>query len=234
AAVRRISRASPTTAPKKVHRSSAPRRSAAIRPTHGACTTCMVTNSNGAAIGITTACPAALTPICTRRRTPPLTAATAARLASDVAVAGPTKAGPAAPLSASASNPNAGTTTSVSASSPSSHKNLRVIHVHNLAFFHLQRPDRPHSKDGIIMEKTRASHREALEQIFTKARTHSAWSPKPVPDELLVQIYELMKWGPTSANSSPARIVFVKSKEAKEKLLSCLAPGNIEKTRTAP
>jgi len=84
------------------------------------------------------------------------------------------------------------------------------------------------------MEKTRASHREALEQIFTKARTHSAWSPKPVPDELLVQIYELMKWGPTSANSSPARIVFVKSKEAKEKLLSCLAPGNIEKTRTAP
>src|SRR5256885_793758 len=84
------------------------------------------------------------------------------------------------------------------------------------------------------MEKTRALPKEALEQIFTEARTHSAWLPKAVPDELLLQIYELMKWGPTSANSSPARILFVKSKEAKEKLLTCVAPGNIEKTRTAP
>src|SRR5256885_17076476 len=84
------------------------------------------------------------------------------------------------------------------------------------------------------MEKTRALPRETLEQIFTRARTHSAWLPKPVPDELLVQTYDLMKWGPTSANSSPGRILFVKSKEAKEKLLSCLAAGNIEKTRTAP
>jgi len=75
---------------------------------------------------------------------------------------------------------------------------------------------------------------EALEQIFTRARTHSAWSPQPVSDELLKQIYDLMRWGPTSANSSPARIAFVKTKEAKEKLLSCLAPGNVEKTRSAP
>ena len=75
---------------------------------------------------------------------------------------------------------------------------------------------------------------EALEQIFTKARTHSAWSAQPVSDELLKQIYDLMKWGPTSANSSPARIAFVKTKEAKEKLLPCLAPGNVEKTRSAP
>ena|SRR5437773_10250466 len=84
------------------------------------------------------------------------------------------------------------------------------------------------------MEKTRALPKEALEQIFTEARTHSAWLPKAVPDEVLVQTYDLMKWAPTSANSSPARILFVKSKEAKEKLLLCVAPGNIEKTRTAP
>ncbi|HWV99412.1 MAG TPA: malonic semialdehyde reductase [Candidatus Acidoferrum sp.] len=75
---------------------------------------------------------------------------------------------------------------------------------------------------------------EALEQILTKARTHSVWSPEPVSDGLLQQVYDLMKWGPTSANSCPARIVFVKSKEAKEKLLACMAPGNIEKTKTAP
>ena len=75
---------------------------------------------------------------------------------------------------------------------------------------------------------------EALEQILTKARTHSVWLPEPVSDELLIEIYDLMKWGPTSANSSPARIVFVRSKEAKEKLLPCMAEGNVEKTKTAP
>ncbi len=75
---------------------------------------------------------------------------------------------------------------------------------------------------------------EALEKIFTKARTHSAWLSEPVGDELLHQIYDLMKWGPTSANTCPARIVFVKSKEAKEKLLPCMAAGNVEKTKTAP
>src|SRR5258708_26373518 len=75
---------------------------------------------------------------------------------------------------------------------------------------------------------------KALEQIFTKARTHNAWLPKAVDDLILRRIYDLMKWGPTSANTSPARIVFVKSKEAKEKLLACMAPGNVEKTRPAP
>ena len=84
------------------------------------------------------------------------------------------------------------------------------------------------------MIQTKILSEEALEQIFTKARTHSAWLLEPVSDELLHQIYDLMKWGPTSANSSPARIVFVKSKEAKEKLLSCMAEGNVEKTKTAP
>jgi len=84
------------------------------------------------------------------------------------------------------------------------------------------------------MNKPKSLNGEVLEQIFTKARTHNAWLPDPVGDELLHQIYDLMKWGPTSANCCPARVVFVKSKEAKEKLLPCMAEGNVEKTRTAP
>lgn len=84
------------------------------------------------------------------------------------------------------------------------------------------------------MTKMRSLPEEALEKIFTKARTHSVWLPESVGDELLHQIYELMKWGATSANCCPARIVFVKSKEAKEKLLAFMAEGNVEKTKTAP
>ncbi len=55
-----------------------------------------------------------------------------------------------------------------------------------------------------------------------------------MPEVKLRQLYDLMKWGPTSANSSPARIVFVSSPEAKEKLLACVSPGNFDKTRSAP
>jgi 3-hydroxypropanoate dehydrogenase len=55
-----------------------------------------------------------------------------------------------------------------------------------------------------------------------------------VSDQTLQEIYELMKWGPTSANSTPARIVFVKSGEPKEKLISCLSPMNVDKVRSAP
>ena len=82
--------------------------------------------------------------------------------------------------------------------------------------------------------KTRTLSEEALKQILTEARTHSVWLPEPVSNDLLIQIYNLMKWGPTSANSSPARIVFVKSPEAKAKLLPCMAEGNVEKTKAAP
>ena len=74
----------------------------------------------------------------------------------------------------------------------------------------------------------------ALQTLFTDARTHNGWRDKPVTDEQLRQLWELMKWGPTSANCSPARIVFVKSSEAKEKLLACMNSGNIEKTKSAP
>jgi 3-hydroxypropanoate dehydrogenase len=72
------------------------------------------------------------------------------------------------------------------------------------------------------------------EQLFDKARTQNGFTPEAVSDEQLRRIYDLMKWGPTSANSSPARIVFVRSPAAKERLLGCVAPGNVEKTRAAP
>lgn len=74
----------------------------------------------------------------------------------------------------------------------------------------------------------------ALNTLFLQARTQQGWHDRPVSDAQLQQIYDLMKWGPTSANCSPARIVFVKSAEAKEKLLACMNAGNVEKTRTAP
>ncbi|MEO6976075.1 MAG: malonic semialdehyde reductase [Gallionella sp.] len=74
----------------------------------------------------------------------------------------------------------------------------------------------------------------SLDIIFRAARTHNEWLDKPVSDQMLVQIYDLMKWAPTSANSSPARIVFVRSTEAKQRLLPAMAPGNVDKTRAAP
>ncbi|MES2252754.1 MAG: malonic semialdehyde reductase [Pseudomonadota bacterium] len=74
----------------------------------------------------------------------------------------------------------------------------------------------------------------ALDQIFTKARTHSYWINKDVPDALLSEIYDLCKMAPTSANCQPIRIVFIKSAEAKKKLSSCLFEGNFEKTMSAP
>ena len=75
---------------------------------------------------------------------------------------------------------------------------------------------------------------DALNQIFREARTHGAWLDKPVSDETLRQLYDLMKWGPTSANGSPGRLVFLRTPEAKERLRPALAPGNVEKTMTAP
>lgn len=74
----------------------------------------------------------------------------------------------------------------------------------------------------------------ALDQLFFAARTHTAWQDAPVADETLRSLFELMRWAPTSANCSPLRVVFVKSPAAKQKLLACMAPGNVEKTRTAP
>lgn len=75
---------------------------------------------------------------------------------------------------------------------------------------------------------------EGLDLVFRTARSHNGWLPDPVSDDVLRQVYEFLKWGPTSANSCPARFVFVKSPEAREKLLPCIAPGNLEKARNAP
>ena len=74
----------------------------------------------------------------------------------------------------------------------------------------------------------------SLEQLFTTARTHNAWRDQPVPEAKLRELYDLLKMAPTSANASPARFVFVTSPEAKAKLKTALAPGNVEKTMTAP
>lgn len=75
---------------------------------------------------------------------------------------------------------------------------------------------------------------QGLDLIFREARTHSVWQDRPVSDDLLRQVYDLMKWAPTSANCSPVRIVFVRSVAAKARLLPAMAEGNEEKTRTAP
>lgn len=75
---------------------------------------------------------------------------------------------------------------------------------------------------------------QGMDLLFRKARTHRAWLDRPVSEATLRQLYELMRWGPTSANSCPARIVFLRTAEAKARLLPALSPGNVEKTRAAP
>ena len=74
----------------------------------------------------------------------------------------------------------------------------------------------------------------ALDILFREARTYSKWQPRPVTDETLRELYDLLKWAPTSANGSPARFAFLRSKEAKERLRPALAPLNVEKSMTAP
>src|SRR4051794_8691077 len=74
----------------------------------------------------------------------------------------------------------------------------------------------------------------ALDQLFREARTYTSWLDKPVGDDLLRQLYDVVKWAPTSANSNPARFLFVRTKEGKERLKLALAPGNVEKTMSAP
>jgi len=74
----------------------------------------------------------------------------------------------------------------------------------------------------------------ALRQLFLDARTHNAWLDKPVPDTLLRTLAELVKMGPTAANTCPARFVFVTSPEAKAKLGPLMSPGNRDKTLAAP
>jgi 3-hydroxypropanoate dehydrogenase len=72
------------------------------------------------------------------------------------------------------------------------------------------------------------------EQLFDNARTHNGFTAEPIPEATLRQLYEMLKWGPTSVNSSPARFVFVTTPQAKAKLLEGMAPGNADKTKAAP
>jgi len=73
-----------------------------------------------------------------------------------------------------------------------------------------------------------------LDLIFRTARSHNEWQDREVSDVTLQAVYDLMRWGPTSANSFPARIVFVKSRDAKERLKPHLSAGNVDKVMTAP
>ena len=84
------------------------------------------------------------------------------------------------------------------------------------------------------MTETNPLSPEALEHLFTGARTHNGWLPIDVPDSLLELAVDYAKWGPTSANCSPMRIVFVRSREAKARLAPAMAPNNLDKTMAAP
>jgi len=75
---------------------------------------------------------------------------------------------------------------------------------------------------------------EDLDLILRKARSQNGWQAKPVSDEQLRELYELMKWAPTTMNTSPARFLFLRSREAKERLKPALSPGNVDKTMAAP
>jgi 3-hydroxypropanoate dehydrogenase len=90
----------------------------------------------------------------------------------------------------------------------------------------------------IVTEPTSAPHgaisSPALDQLFREARTFRNWLPPSIPLELLEQIYDLARLGPTSSNCCPARFLFLVTPEAKERLVPALSPGNVDKTRTAP
>ena len=75
---------------------------------------------------------------------------------------------------------------------------------------------------------------EALAQLFTQARTHNGWRDEDVPDALLREALDIARWGPTSANCQPMRVLFLRSREAKQRLAPALIAGNLEKTMAAP
>ena len=74
----------------------------------------------------------------------------------------------------------------------------------------------------------------ALDTLFREARTQNKWQDRPIEDAQLRALYDILKFGPTSANCSPARFVFVRTPESRAKLKEALSPGNVEKTMTAP
>jgi 3-hydroxypropanoate dehydrogenase len=90
------------------------------------------------------------------------------------------------------------------------------------------------SAERSITENGTSISNDALDQLFRNARTHAGWQTKPVSTELLRKVYELSRLGPTSANASPARFLFLTTSAAKERLKPSLMPLNVEKTMTAP
>jgi 3-hydroxypropanoate dehydrogenase len=88
--------------------------------------------------------------------------------------------------------------------------------------------------DPILQEPAMKLDATALDQLFRNARTHNGWQGKPVPDSLLTELHDIMKWGPTSANCWPLRVVYVKSPDAKARLMPLLMEGNRAKTAAAP
>src|ERR1700737_4201740 len=79
-----------------------------------------------------------------------------------------------------------------------------------------------------------ATPNSCVDKLFPAPRTHSGGVAKPVSDETLRELYDALKWGPTSANSSPARFVFIRTAKNRERLRPSLAPGNVDKTMAAP
>lgn len=75
---------------------------------------------------------------------------------------------------------------------------------------------------------------QGLDLLFRQARSQNGWLDKPVGDDTLKELYDLVRWGPTSANGCPARIVFLRSAESRQRLLPALSAGNVEKTLSAP
>jgi 3-hydroxypropanoate dehydrogenase len=91
-----------------------------------------------------------------------------------------------------------------------------------------------HFSDNMTTTISTPLNDEALDVLFRQARSHNVWLDKPVSDHLLHQLYELVKYGPTSANSCPARFIFLRTPEAKQRLLPALSPTNADKTMKAP
>lgn len=88
--------------------------------------------------------------------------------------------------------------------------------------------------DSVTTRDRRRMSDEALDQVFRHARTRNGWAPRPISDALVRELYELAKWGPTAANTTPGRFVFVRSLFAKERLKPHLMGTNVEKTMAAP
>jgi 3-hydroxypropanoate dehydrogenase len=91
-----------------------------------------------------------------------------------------------------------------------------------------------HTSEKLTTEARRRVSEEVLNRVFIEARTRNAWAPTPITDAQVRELYDLVKWGPTAANTTPARFVFVRSPTAKERLKPHLMDTNVSKTMAAP